>query len=77
MFFDHKNTMRNCSVYCVGDESPIENVLSVDTSTKEVTFCDKPIKVDGNKVLTHELKFTAIAPVYAGSPFPCMFLCFP
>lgn len=77
MFFDHKNTMRNCSVYRVGDELPIENVLSVDTSTKEVTFCDKPIQLDGDKVLTHDLKFTSIVPVYAGSPFPCMFLCFP
>lgn len=66
MFFNHKNTMRNCSVYRVGDESPIENVLSVDTSTKEVKFCDKPIQLDGDNILTHDLKFTAIVPVYAG-----------
>lgn len=77
MFFDHRNTMWNCSVYRVGDEFPIKNVLSVDASTKEVTFCDNPIQLDVDKILTHNLKFTAIAPVYAGSPFPCMFLCFP
>lgn len=77
MFFDHKNTMRNCSVFRVGDESAIENVLSVDTSDKEITFCDKPVKVDNGEVITYKMKFSAVAPVYAGYPFPVMFLCFP
>jgi len=70
MFFDHKNTMRNCSVYRVGDESPIENVLSVDTSTKEVTFCDNPIQLDGDKILTHDLKFTKIASRFSAVAAP-------
>lgn len=77
MFFDHKNTMRNCSVFRVGDEFPIENVLSVNTSDKEITFCDWPVNVENGEVVTHKMKFNAVAPVYAGYPFPVMFLCFP
>lgn len=77
MFFDHKNTMRNCSVYRVGDEPPIENVLSVDTSLKEVIFCDRPVMVEDGEIVTHSMKFNSIAPVYCGYPFPVMFLCFP
>lgn len=77
MLFDHKNTMRNCSVYRVGDELPIENVLSVDTSDKEITFCDRPVNVENGEVVTYKMKFNAVEPVYAGYPFPVMFLCFP
>lgn len=76
-FFNHKNTLTPCTVFIVGNENPIHNVLSVDTGKKEVLFCDEPVKVELGEVVTHVVNFSSISPIYGGYSFPCMFLCFP
>lgn len=76
-FFDHKNVLPSCLVFEVGSKNKIDRVMNVDVSTSEIEVCSDPICVIDGEVVTEKRKFSAIYPIYAGIPFPCMFLCFP
>lgn len=75
-FFNHKNVLPNCSIFRVGQVAPIGYVLTVDTDTAQIKVTPRPFRVEGGEVVTEIKQFSAIHPIYAGIPFPCMFLCF-
>ena len=78
-YFDHTNVILPSPVFKVGDKDSIPCVVSVDVSKSEIEVCKIkfPLRVVDGKVETDRMKFSAIHPIYAGAPLPCMFLCFP
>lgn len=77
MIYDYSNTDADCWVVLVGT-GRIKRCASVDTKNATATFYEEPlIVIDEERFKMFTGQFSAIHPVFAGSPLPCMILIFP
>ena len=77
MIYSYTNAMPTCSCWVVG-EGRVDMVESVDTDKGLAVIYEKPLVVQRDDRLAMQVrKFSAIHPIFAGYPFPCMFRMFP
>jgi hypothetical protein len=77
MIYNSSNAMPTCSCWVVG-EGEVDMVESVNTETGEARIYQKPLCFLSDDTAVMEIrKFSAIRPIFAGYPAPCMLLMFP
>ena len=75
-FFTGQNAP-GAKVVDIDTKAEIKHVFSVDTQKGEVVCAHMPLRVTpAHEVETYTLRYRHIAPIYGGSPSPCLFHCY-
>lgn len=76
MIYGPSNVEPTCWVVLVGT-GKVRNCVSVDTARATATFYEEPFVVENDEFQAFTCQYSAIHPVFAGSPWPAMLLIFP